>query len=734
MRLTLRTMLAYMDGILEPEDAEEIGKKIEESEYATDLLHRTQDVMRRLRLAAPALGDRGPGLDANTVAEYLDNTLHADRVPDFEKVCLESDVHLAEVASCHQILTLVLGEAAEIDPASRQRMYQLPDLQAARAATSTVAAAPETVSGDGKAVDEPAKKVRQKPAIPDYLREPRKPRRFLPAAVALVSAVCFAAVVLGVFGQFQPGTPLGDVLVKMGIVEAGDQLAALPEEPAEEKTPAEEPTSKTSISPEEPPLIVMPPPDLPPEPDDSTPVAPLPDVPGPGVADPIEPPIEPPVEPPVGPPVDPPVVNVDPVVGPPVEPPVEPVPPAPLEPMGGLISSKQVLLRFDAEAEQGVGTWQRVPTEGQGILSSQETLLSLPTFRPVIALTSTGATIELIDGTQIELLSTDPDGVRGVKVAYGQLLLRAVGKPNVRLKLQAGRRTGVITLGSAESVAALHVGRGQLEGLDPEVEPAAFVTDLYAVSGEILWDQAGYDTVALKVNTVLALDEPPDPPEPLTLVPAPVEKLPEWISGDELDIMHPDRVASYQLERELQADAGLGLIELANHRRKEVAWLSARCLGYLGRFDPMVVVLNDPLQKQIWPECIEKLREAVAREPRTAAAVRQAVERRHDQEAPALYRMLWGYTETDLRNGQAAVLIDHLNHKTLAVRVVSYWNLEELTGWKLYYVPEDTEAKRKPAVQKWKERLDSGEFWTRLAEKRSGVSKPEAPVPEAMPR
>lgn len=125
VRLTLRTLLAYLDDSLEPAQAKQIGQKIAESDGARDLIERIKDVTRRRRLTTPPASGPGSRIDPNTIAEYLDNEISPEQAAETEAVFLASDVHLAEVAACHQILTLVLGEPASVPPTAKQRMYGL---------------------------------------------------------------------------------------------------------------------------------------------------------------------------------------------------------------------------------------------------------------------------------------------------------------------------------------------------------------------------------------------------------------------------------------------------------------------------------------------------------------------------------------------------------------------------------------------------------------------------------
>lgn len=222
MRLTLRTLLAHMDDVLEPNDRAEVGQKIEESEFAKTLLQRIRDVTARLRLGTPKVLGKGLAADSNTVAEYLDHTMHNERVQEFEKVCLESDIHLAEVASCHQVLALVLGHPADVDPAMRRRMYDVinrpdepldeehpPVAAGVVNGASTVAPSPSNPAVPMAATATPivanaAHAERDRPAVPDYLRPDSKKRPLLWIVAAGILLLLGIARIMGPFDKSHP--------------------------------------------------------------------------------------------------------------------------------------------------------------------------------------------------------------------------------------------------------------------------------------------------------------------------------------------------------------------------------------------------------------------------------------------------------------------------------------------------------------------------------------------------
>ena len=127
MRLTLRTLLAYLDDTLEPQDAEALKAKLVESGFATQLVQRIRDVLERGDLVSPSPLAKSPVEEANVISEFLDSTLPTEQVAEIERACLDSDPQLAEAAACHQILTMVLGRPAEVSDELRQRVYDLPD-------------------------------------------------------------------------------------------------------------------------------------------------------------------------------------------------------------------------------------------------------------------------------------------------------------------------------------------------------------------------------------------------------------------------------------------------------------------------------------------------------------------------------------------------------------------------------------------------------------------------------
>ncbi len=727
MRLTLRTLLAYLDEILEPDDTQDIAKKIEESEFATQLVHRTRDCMRRLRLAVPPVLGRGLAADPNTVAEYLDNTLSSERVAEFEKICLESDVHLAEVAACHQILTLVLGGAVDIPVEMRQRIYAL---------ASYVDAPP--VQGDAlraPAVPPPMQPAirRARPEVPEYLRE-RRWRYWPLAATVLVAAL----LTFGALVAFNPGQ-LRERILALGQSQAAldeaaeptDNVAAEPEGAASAEATPEKGESGTgsdaapegaAASPELPGRELVSPVEAGAE-DGDAPPAPEPvEMPaGRGDEKPARPGDEEPAKPeddkPAGKPVpaDKPETPQGDDAGKPAAPPV-PEPPGPSvaaeeptadapaktdeEGFGRYTSKHEVLLRLDSQS----GNWKRLAP--MAALAKGDRLLSLPAFRPTIMLSS-NISLQPEGAALIELVGWTDQGVPIVQVFFGRFLLMTVGKAGNAMQVAFDEAEAQLTFVDSESTLALEARRVLPPGKDPGAEAAPLAVELYVTSGLVRVRQDNIST---------ELQAPARRPL-LGSADAFGAEFPKWpTSADPPNDV--ERLAATTIEPLLVVDdrpIGLKLKELATNRRREVRALAIRSACYLDDFESCVAALNDPQEKALWtgPDagCIQELRTGVARGPETAARVRATLDKQRGTDAGALYRMLWGYSTDDLKNGADRDLVEGLENDSLDYRVLAFWNLQNVTGLANFgYYPGDATGKRRQPLKKWQAQLREGKI------------------------
>lgn len=234
MRLTLRTLLAYLDDRLPPANAREIGQKIANSPFTTDLVERIKDVKRRRRLADP--GKMQPMIEPNLIAEYLDDQLTPDLVARVEREILVSDAMLAEVAAAHEILGL-LRDPVTVEPRLRDRLYGFDP--------SGKTAIARALNGGASASGEPERPVSEwKP-----LTVQRTSSKRTPGIVAGVFALIWLAVLISDSTLFGPRKtqPVPEAEVAGADDKAEDANAAAANAPAK-REPAVEADGKGAVA------------------------------------------------------------------------------------------------------------------------------------------------------------------------------------------------------------------------------------------------------------------------------------------------------------------------------------------------------------------------------------------------------------------------------------------------------------------------------------------------------
>lgn len=765
MRLTLRTLLAWMDEVLPDEEQRLLGEKVEASAVARQLVERIRGCVANPHLSSPRVDGKGLAADADSVAEYLDNTLPPDRLEAFETICLESDMHLAEVAACHEILADVAKHPAVLPPLDAGHRRRLLEAMQHR-----IAAHPEVApAADGRTVGprrpdafQPSPGGRQSPAArrPSPVGEvattappgQRPPRRsawiasaFAASALALLAVL--AALLAQSAGMFRaPAGPRADLAADRGINAAADRPAAdRPEAQAAGgaavlpvAAPEADGPATVETLPEEQAGGLA---DLLAQADreeSAAPAAAAADV----AADPernrdgiaAEPDMAASVEP-AGPPLDT-LADVPRKVRSgealaiaggvrprrPAEPPAGPEGKSKddvADAVGldndqgevadslGFVAADGVLLRRVIDGDR---SWW-VPIGVGTPLRSSETLVVPPGMHPELNIG--GVSVRVLPRSQITL-SGSPDGTPVVGVERGRIVARG-GRPDARIGIVVGGLAGTVMAGLDGSVM-VEGAISWTPGLGESTAPLS--AEVIAVGRALRWTPAG-EAAAVDVPARGGLHWDSASPDAISVLPpAPVAS---WgIGGERIEPL--ERGAAEAFAARLAAlppgsDPAAGLDEvtlaMAIDRRVENRIFAAILLALTGSYDVAVEALcaeapGRRLEGKQWlglEAAVIPL--ALGRGPESAERLRKAWEDRGPAgQAELLMALARGPDDAALAGGADATLVEALSATELVIRRYALKDLVDIVEPSVFdrsrFRPDAPEQARRDGLAWWR--------------------------------
>ena len=737
MRLTLRTLLAYLDDILEPAQAKEIGSKISESNFAVDLVNRIRDVMRRRRLTSPDLEGPASGLDPNVVAEYLDNVLPPEKVPDVERVCLESDVHLAEAAACHQILTAALGEPVQILHQSREHMYALvPIAKPAAAQVEKAVQRPIASDEPNKATatvgqgerTAAAKPATAKPAagtgtefentIPDFLR----PRPFWKLAmpytvVGLIAVVWVGLLYMGDIFPESASDGTGDVTADGA--DLNDQLAAninnggplsISDANSDANNFGTEPggvvTTPSPLNEE----TIDPPAPL----DEAVDENPVVDAVPPGG---LNLPAATVGKPAVGPAnkVD---VNVPDVKPNPAAVPAPVVAPSPAAPLLQYNSPSGILLRYDSLAEG----W--LVMSPRAIIHPGERFAAPEPFDAVINIGDALARATLVSGSVVRILPPTKAAGTGFGIEQGRVILQPVSRSVVDNTEENAEEKPVVLavavrdelwrveLLSQNTVCGIEIVPVQPSRPDQEFGIDMYFGRIFVTAGSVRFAD-GTGKVQL-INgpgwrSLTPSDRAAEANTPIPVTGPPLLTIPVWL----------DPVARKSVDRTVRRSATLYAREFDANRplsenvhvlikddRPYISALAVKSLALTGNYTAMAEALNAAHEESRMAAIIG-LRNWLPLQKENGELLKQALQKRFaPKEADIVLRLLWGFSEEDLTDrATSEQLVMWLDDNSLIVREAAFYHIYRLTATKYDYVALRPQVQRRAAINRWEERI-----------------------------
>ena len=723
MRLTLRTLLAYMDDLLEPEQAKEIGAKIHESSMASTLVNRIREVMRRRRLAAPEVSGPGSGIDPNAISEYLDNTLSPDQVADIERICLESDVNLAEVAACHQVLALVLGEPVDISPNSRERMYALGpallepegrasgDVHQLQTETTSNMAAMETQ--EVATVGSPQEAKTAEPfgsAIPEYLQSGSSWKRTLPYAVVGIVAFIWVGLVM-----FDPelfptdelasnSTGNGDaenLLTELDLSAPALQFEDQDNQSIPETEPVVVPVLETVVASVNPPASIDPPP--PPDAPDTT-TKPVPSetpAPKPPVTNPVPTVIADATKSkPATPESKKPVVNLQ------VIRPEKKAGLPQLAPEAQYASLNGIMLYRDNKKQK----W--FVAERQSEIKTGQFVASPEPYRSVIDIEQGRSRVTLVGGTAVKYVGPTEAALYGFEVQQGRIILEGSRLPDAEnavtvMSLSVGGELWRLELLSADTICGVEIIPGQPNQLEQSSEEIHYTGKLYVAAGSVRFADGKKRVRVINESEWIALsasdrdsDEAEGPAGRVLLT------LPDWLDQEPkpLSSIHRRYATLFEKEFDDEQPVALSIPALIKDPRPRISELAVKCLTVTGSYEPLLQALATAEHREARMAAIDGLRNWLPREAGNGEKLKTQIGKFFPaSDVETLYQLIWGFNEEDAHQGLiSSQLVDWLEHGQVAVRELAFYHVHRLTDRTYDYRSSNSPSQRKSAVNRWR--------------------------------
>ncbi len=680
MRLTLRTLLAYLDDVLEPTTLKEIGVRVSESAPAAATVARIKEVVRRRRIAAPELTGSGSAPDPNLVAEYLDNTLAHDAIPALEKLCLESDMHLAEVASAHQILTAVLGEPVEVLASTRERMYalvsQAPLVEPRAKAESPVS---ETAA-QALAITTATPTVRQ-PMTPDYL-QPTVGRNLLLGLLVGCVGLGWLGWVLKDQGLL-PG--FSGQSVTVAEPPTGADPAALDEgtNPVTNPTKSPEPNRPaTKPLPVESALAVnsnsTPTPEMLPEPETPQPEPAVPSVAAPGEVGLAPQPETPPV------------------------PPVAAGTPFPVMMYG---SAEGILLAREPQS----GQWNVMPR--RALVHGGEEIATPDPFQSEFTVNGTTLVVTLYGGSRVRLEQGVGAGLLTMSIDRGRVAFQrppvSENTEPVSISLSLRGQPAELTLYEPGSHCALEVSQRAPQGrrLDPLLPLPEGGIHVVAGSVSLAWNGGP----AVAITSDIGYAAWPVPLHPLQV--GPQRAMPNWLAPEGIPLTAADKTKYRMFEKEFAIDqpVSMSIPALVSDRRETISSLATYTLGLVDDVPLLVKALKSEHEATrlaaIW--C---LRSWLPSDANNSAILAMEVERVfQEDEVSDVVDLLWGYPPEDAKDKAITnQLLGWMDHKEIAIRELAFSHVSRLTNRANAhgYRPNLADSPRNAALLGWRNHVE----------------------------